>query len=450
MTLGKQLSIGAIAVIATTVLVYLILSFLPKTYRSHQTLYFPLSQTGGGLSALSSVGGGSMAIQDAVGITADSLSPLVGSSPSTAAGILQSRACLEYVVQVVGLEKNWDTSRNKAITKLKDSTSIEIDKNGLLVVSTKSESPELCVEILNTMHTFLVTKSDELTLNVGKENRQYLTERVQVLEGWANAAEKIYLEVMEGSDTVPSTEVGSAYLDLQSQLAQAKAQEESLAARINKLREVFTSRLGNPEDLPGQLEALKTVDPDATSPMGQTVAALALQLQQRKITFEDARKTYTPESTEYKNAQEHLKTTEAEVGTLIAEAKKNLENGTLPGLVELNTSLIGTRTANQELESALRSYKQILEEAPAASVRVTRASTAYRAALERLEAARSQLERARLLEQNDPARFEILDPAAPNDQPVAPRRAFMSGAWFLFASACAGWWILRSRVRFVD
>lgn len=387
---------------------------------------------------------------DAIGVNSDSLSPLVGSSPATAAGILKSRACLTYVVETLDLPAAWDKPKEEAIQDLKGDTSTSIDDNGLLVITANSDTPERCVQIIEAMYAYLRLKSEELTLNVGKENREYLADRVTVLEGWADAAEKLYIEVASGTDITNPTELSKIHLELQNQYSQAKGQELALESKLSDLNSLLTTRLNDTTDLAGQLEALKTVDPDAQSTMGQAVANLARLLQDRKVAFEDTKKIYTPESKEYINALDRLQTTEAEARKLVADARKNLAAGTLPGVAELKNNLVGMRVANNELKETVDMYKDMLGDTPRSVALLDRARASYQAALARLETAKSQLERARLLEQNDPARFEVLDPAVPVQQAVAPRKAFMSGIWFIFASGCVGWWILRSRVKFVE
>lgn len=451
MNLGKQLILGAIAVIFSTAIFYGILSLLPKTYSSTQSVYFPLAQsTSAAASALSAIGSGNKNGADAIGATGDVLSPLVGSSPSTATGILKSRACLATVVSNLNLDGRWKNSIDESVEKLRGKISVSTDDNGLLIISAQSENPELCVEIINEMYAFLEKRADELTLNVGKQNRIYIEERVAKLKKNADESEAHYVAVATQHRLGNVSELGTGYLNLLTQLSQSQAEEKAAETKLADLQALYSKRLKGDSSLDDRLNALSTIDPTAVTSMGQAVTNLAKELQARKLKLQEISKQFTKSSAEYRAAAKQVEASENEAKTIISGANQKLSQGTLPGIGEAKTALAGLRATNQSLQATVDQLKKQIKLAPNSAVQIERAQAEYQANLQLLATAQAQLEKARLLEQNDPARFEILDPAVPVNRAVAPRKAFLSGVWALFISATLGWFILRSKVKFVE
>ncbi len=451
MNLGKQIGVGCVIVIATTGIVYGVLSMLPKTYSSSQSIYFPLAQSSSAASsALSALGAGSKSGADAIGASSDMLSPLVGSSPGTATGILKSRTCLLHVVKELNLDGTWDKSLDESVEKLKSGISVSTDDNGLLVISAQAEKPELCVEIIETMYAFLQKRADELTLNVGKQNRIYIQERVDALQEKVDTAEENYIAVATKHKLGSVSELGTGYLNLLTSLSQSQAEEKSAETRLSDLQDLYSKRLKSGSSLDDRLNALSTIDPSAMTSMGQAVTNLAKELQTRRLTLEEISKQFTKSSPEYRAAKKSVEASEGEAKSIISGANEKLSSGTLPGIGEARNALAGLKATNRSLQSTVDQLKSQIRQAPNSAVQIERAQAEYQASLQLLGAAESQLEKARLIEQNDPARFEVLDPAMPVNRAVAPRKAFLSGVWALFASACAGWIILRSKVKFVE
>lgn len=445
MTLGRQLLVAASGVLLSTLVVYGVLSVLPKTYSSSQSLYFPLAQAAPASGALAALAGGGQGVgSDAVGGFNDQLSPLIGSSPATATGILKSRSCLKFVVESLNLDGLWKASMDEAIETLRGDVSVSSDDNGLLVISAQAGSPELCVQIIESMYAFLEKRSDELTLNVGKKNREYFASRVEELTKQSKESEENYIQALKDSGGVTAPEVVKAYADLASKIAESKSEEASASAQLDKLKSQYASRLNG--DSNGALSAVDS--PQST--LGQAATALATKLQDRRLKLVDVGKQFTKSSPEYQTALKEVQTAEAEAANIVKGAKTRLGANTLPGIAEADNQLIGLRALNRELDKVLVKYQGMLSRAPAAGAEITRAQAKFQADLTTLQGLQMQLEKARLQEQNDPARFEIVDPAEPISRAVAPRKAFLSGVWALFATMCFGWWIVRGRVRFVD
>lgn len=451
MELKRQIAISALVVIASTVLVYIVLSLLPRTYQSKQVLYFPLAQNGSSTSALSflSSGGGE---GDAIGLGAatDSMSPLVGSSPSTAIGILKSRTCLKTVVQSLDLDKRWNSTVDEAIIQLRGSISAATDENGFLIVSAKSGDPELCVEILSTMHQFMIDRSDELTINVSKQNREFIAERVRLSEESADRAEANFIETARQNKVSDISAVQDMYLKMLGDISLSRAQREAAESQIAFIEDVIARQADTGSELPSQLDALQALGGSPESALGASLAALSVELQQRQLALEDVSRRFTETSEEYRQAKDHVEASEKVAGDIIRGAADSLEDGTVPAVATARLSLISLTATIASMEATIEEYAVMIDQTPAAMSAILRSQTQFEATLSRTEILRAQLEMARIQEQNDPARFEILDSAEPIKKPIAPRKAFLSGVWALFSFVCCGWWVLRQRVQFVD
>ncbi|MCH7944393.1 MAG: hypothetical protein IIC73_00020 [Armatimonadetes bacterium] len=451
MELKRQVTRSAGIIVVSTVVVFIVFSLLPKTYQSKHVLYFPLSQAGGGLQIRSFLGG-SVEGGDALGpgIVRDPLSPLVGSSPSTASGILKSRTCMRTVVQALSLDEKWGSSEEEAILTLRGDISTKMDASGFLVVSAKSEDPELCVEILNAMHQFLIERADVLTFNVSKQNREYIAERVRLSEESSDEAEASFIRTARENTVSDIGAVQGLYLALLSDVSRSRAEKEAAAIRIEQIEEMITRQIDGDEELAAQLNALQSIGGDPNSSLGAALSELSKELQQRQLALEDVSRKFTEASEEFRMAKEQVEASKKVASDIIDSAADSLEDGTLAAVAEANLSLASLTATIDAMESTLQGYAEMMDQTPAAQTAVTRVQKQFEAALARTETLRSALEMARIQEQNDPARFEIVDAAEPIQKPIAPRKAFLTGVWLLFVSACCGWWILRQRIQFVD
>jgi len=145
---------------------------IKNTYESQETLYFPQATSGSNVLDMLKNGGAGGDAGNVTLLGSMLTSPLVGGAPDTASGIVTSGQAMRFCVDTLHLDQAWHMRKDDAYDRLDGWTDAKVDKNGMLDVTAKGESPEQAVQILNNLQGYLLQRSSELTLNASRQNRE--------------------------------------------------------------------------------------------------------------------------------------------------------------------------------------------------------------------------------------------------------------------------------------
>ncbi len=426
-------NVGITVVVAG--LTYGITSFMPKTYQSNQTLYFPLSQSpaSGAGAALARLSGGSADAGDVAGISnlrGALQSPLVASGLQSATAILTSDTAYQYVIKKLDLAKRWNADENDSIAHLGGMVRVKADKNGLLNIEVSAESPELAKDIVEGLYTHLQSRANDLTLNVSRKNRILLEQRVAENDEKVNVLRNDMVAAMEGAGYSDVDLLKTGLYESKKAADDAKTAAAAAQSKIQKIESDYRRLLAQAKD--GKLEASSALQ-GVSAESGQALDSLSKELQTRRIALEDASSRFTKDSAEYRNAVATARSAEKVSSDLLQSSQNQVDQGLVPTLVEAKGELAALQASVRFSERRLREYEGYSKAAPRKYATVEEAKTKYQGALKMREYLRSELELAKIAENRDPARFEVVDKARVDDRPVAPRKALITGAVALLA-----------------
>ncbi|MBS1723710.1 MAG: hypothetical protein JSS66_12245 [Armatimonadetes bacterium] len=444
-TLVRQI----LAVLGATVLVaglaYLIASLLPKVFASEQVLLFPAAQsaTASLAQTLISSGGGTSSDPTAQSFGSDLSFPKVGGFPTSATAILESRRCREYVTERLGLAQKWHLTPSRTLDELKRHVNVRTDDNGLLVIGTQAESPELARDIAATMYQYLTSDSVELTLNISKRNRKALEARLKKSGESVEEARQQFVRIALQHPYFDQGPLQDLLVDALKKQQEAKTAIAAADAKISGFEARARQAMASGMDA----NALRALQGGAED---RTVEPLIEDLHKRRLELEDAKKTYTDKSPEFRAALDRAKAGESAVRKSVEESKRALDNKTFAPLVTARAELDALRKTQGEWDRALGSYKLMAAKTPGDATQVKIAQAEFDAALKAEGLLQVQLSQATLAEEGDPSRFEVIDEAVADPDPVSPRKGLIAGAAAFAAFACGLWWVARRRMVFLD
>lgn len=429
------------------VLAYLVAFLLPPTYQASQSLYFPSNQQ-------SMVGGALAQLQgrpsESDGAVVPSLkgalpSPLVGSAPDTANGILASRSCMLEVVDKLGLADKWRTTRVRAAKQLQGLVDVRMDKTGFLRIEAQGSSPEEAVSIIKVMQAHLDRRSIELTLNVSRRNRTFIESRLASSNRAVEAMKSTIVQQMTAAEYADPQTLARVYWDTRMRLEEARAKELAAGRQLDAVESTLMAAL-SPRTDSGNLNAIQLLGQgpnlEATNKM---LSSLAVELQNRRLALQDAASRFTKESAEYRQALRNSTAAERYTSGVIQGERAQLLRGKSPQLVAARAQLESLRAAVRANENSFAKFDRSLKQAPLAFASMENLKAQFQQALQTRSMLEGELELARIAEERDPSRFEIVDPAVLEPEPVAPRKALIAGIAFLLAFAVlAGPSLLRS------
>lgn len=399
---------------------------IKPTYESEEVLFFPQSQGSNNPLAMLKQGGADVdagAVRLMNGVL---VSPLVGAGAQTAAGIVTSHTATRSAVDELGLDKQWGVSKSEAYDRLDKWAEAKVDKNGMLNVSTKAESPDQAVKILQSLRRYLDKRSTELTVNVSKSNREYLEKRVLNAEREVNRVQEDLVETMRSSPYADVSDLMKGYLAAKVDLEKAQVAEAAGESRMKVLEEDSKRMVAGSDAFPNNLVQMDTVNTGAK--------ALADEIQTRRLALSDAMANFTKDSPEYRNAVRSVKDAES-VGKEVLDAGRDKVNtGLTPDMIQARSELSALKSSADRYEKILGTYERSALQAPRQFAAVERMKLEFDGAMKAYGLLRQQLELAKLAESRDPSRFAVIDDAFPNPKPVAPRRGLITGILFALAA----------------
>lgn len=426
---------------AAAALAYFGAGFIPPVYRSYESLYFPAMNGSGGYSAIAALQGKTSESDTMVvpSLNGALSSPLVGSGPQTAIGILTSNETLLAVIDHFKLERKWRLNKMRAIRRLRDSLNIVVDKTGFLRIEVSLESPKLCIDVINKLHELLIQKSDALTLNLSKSNREFIEQRLAKAEEEVQSTSRDLSEKLKSSPFADLDSAGKLYVDVKVKLAEARVKESSAERQLGSIESSLRDMLAESTGFAGILTALQALGFSAQyEAVNKTLTNITTELQQRRLALDDISKKFTRESPEYKNAEKAVKAAEELSKQIIAKSSQDVKSA-LPQLTQAKAELAALKATVSSYESMLTEYDAQRQTATDAFAAAQDSRSKYETALATRKMLTEELEMARIAEERDPSRFEIVDPPMIDPDPISPRKLLIAGSVFAIIAALQLW-----------
>ncbi len=444
MTLGKQISTALAVTVVSSAVVYLICLIVPKTYESQEALLFPASQNQGSSIIPGILTGNNQTSDISAYAAPNSMAwPIVASQTSAAMGLLESRRCGDQVIEKLGLEKKWHTTRSRALDRLQKQTKVKVDENGLLVVSAQADNPQLAKGIVDAMHAFLNSDSVRLTLSIAERNLDALNQKSVAAEKAVEKARKQLVSVATRHPYVSQDPIQQLLADGLKRLGDIRTELAADNAKITHYENLVASALKDDNDV-NQIEVIKG------NSLSTALDGLAQDLQKRREEFEDAQRTFTQRDPTYRLAFDRVQASKKTLQANVDKTSRSLKNGTYAPLIQLRAEYESIKQSEKTYQQVLDEYRKIALKTPEDMSQVRLAQSAFDTALKNAEMLRYQVEQASIAVDRDPARFEVVDDPIADPEPVAPRKGLITGAWACCVLAVASWVIIRQRIRFVD
>jgi uncharacterized protein involved in exopolysaccharide biosynthesis len=405
---------------------YAVTYTIKPTYESDEVLYFPQSAGSNNPLDLLKSGAGADVDNGAVKLMNGVLvSPLVGAAAETASGIITSHTAIRNCVDTLDLDKKWDLSKEDAYDQLDKWSDAKIDKNGMLDISTKAESPQQAVDILKNLEGYLARRSSELTVNVSRSNREYLEKRVASAEGEVNRIQDQLVQTMRSSPLADVSDLMKNYFDAQVNVQKAQVAEVAAESKLQAL-ELDSKRLvSGPDSFPNNVITMGAFNTD--------VKKLTDEIQARRLALSDAMSNFTKDSAEYKKAVRDVQDAESVGKDITTTGRGKVDSGLTPELIQARSDLVALKSSTTRYQQILNKYESSALQAPRQFAAVERMKVEFDGAMKAYGILRQQLELARLAESRDPSKFAVLDEPFPNPKPVGPRRGLISAIVFVVA-----------------
>lgn len=393
--------------------------FRPK-YESYATYYFPMTSQGSSLLAVAGAPSGDAGVVSNLGGALTS--PVVGSAPQTAIGILSSRACRQRVIELTTAEGVSSPVLNDK--DLDDATDARLDRNGLLRLSVTTESPEVAQKIVQSYQTAFEEIAQNLTLNVSKKNRQLIEARLKKLKNDADTTSRELLTALSRPGAVNAELAKSSIEETERQLIAARQLRAATKAKVRGLMESLIKFYDSGEVV--------------SNPGDTNASPLMTALQNRQLEFEDTRKAFMPSSPEYQRSEEVYLNASKLVRQLAnrkAElAKAGIDPQTIVAASDYSAQLAAERELEKQLSATRRRAKKTATDETTIDG-LTARSEQLNKTIAQLE---SEYQLAVIAEARDPSRFEILDKPEIDLKPVFPRRILIAALAFAIAFAALG------------
>jgi tyrosine-protein kinase Etk/Wzc len=211
--------------IAAAILTFIIASFMPKYYTSSASLFPPERDTGGLGIASSLLGGGLGSLLSGSGMALPSFATL----SDVYASILKSRIVAEGVLDKNHMMEVYEIeSQEKALTKLQGALNVEVQPNGILVVSFEDRDPKRAAVLVQSFIDELNRINSEVRVDKATATRQFIEERLAQSNFDLTNAENAFKSFQEKYKTIALDAQMNAMIgnlaDLKSQLVLAEIQ----------------------------------------------------------------------------------------------------------------------------------------------------------------------------------------------------------------------------------
>lgn len=414
---------------------------LAPTYLGYFSLYFP--NTSATPMLLAGIRSSAESDQGAVrNFGGALLSPLVGSGTQTATGILESTACAREVVRKCGLADRWRKKEGEAVEEFKDSLSVTVDKSGFLRVEITGESRELCTKMLDVMYGFLNRRAEAMTINVSQKNREFVEKRYDLAVKEVDRLQGGLTQMLTDFRLAGYDEIQGKYLSARSAIYDAKVQLKVAQAVLEINKKALKQLIELSQDEETSVFALPYVSGH--------LSGLASALESKRIALETAMTKFTDSSVEVQMAKRELNLTKRFADERLKLEDDALKEDLTPQFREARVQFETLKVTLAQNEEVLAKYEELMPVSASQYAKLERAKLTFNTAMAQMGTLRGELEVARIAEERDPSRYEMLDEPQTEWKPVGPRRALLAGIGFIGAMLIFYWPTIRARMREVD
>jgi hypothetical protein len=416
--------------------------FLPKTYSSSLSLYFPggsaKPSASSGLSALTGTGGPDPDANTISSMRGSFSSPVVGSGASSATGILQSKTCLLHVVDTLRLDSKWHMSRWKAFSHLQGSVNVHTEKTGFLRVESTVESPQLCKQILDEMFAHLEKESERLTLNVSRRNRKQIEAQYAASKDKVETVRKKLIAALRMQPMSKPDELEKALVATRLKYEESKVAMQAAKRQLAETKSLIVTLLDPNAKFPQNLSALgaQVRNPQEGSSVAKaSLGIIAGQIEERRLELEDIGKQFLASSPEYKEALKRVNSAEQLAARIIAKDASNAKRGLRPDLMVAEAQLKALQVTVNVYGDILRQYQDAARQYPEAASKVEGLRAEFGAAISSRTQYEQEVAYAKIAEERDPSRYEVVDPPMEEPDAIAPRKGMLAAVAFLLSLA---------------
>lgn len=418
--------------LAVALVAYLGAMLLPKKYASNMSLYFPAAQAkaSNALASLASGSGGGDGDSGSISHLNNTVtSPLVGSGPSSATGILLSRTCLAETASKLDLKTVWRTSTElAAVERLRSAVSVSTDKNGFLIISCTESDAELCQSIIRTMKAHLDRRAGELTLSLASSNRALVEKQYKKAEDEVVTAREALLGALAAGGPNSVDEAAKTYLQVRTRLVEVRSEAKSAGEKIATMERGLTSYYGNAKDANALENGIGTAPSAALS-------KLAEELETSRLSMAEVARKFTQSSPEYQLARKRLNDAEATSQTELKRQQARVKDGTSLRLLEAKSQLNALNKSVEVYENFLDDVSGQMRRLPERNARIQETQSIFDLTMQARARLKQELDRAILAELRDPSRYKVVDEPIVDPSPVSPRKGIIAAIFFLLAAA---------------
>jgi hypothetical protein len=367
----------------------------------------------------------------------------VGAGPQTAIGILTSRSSIENLIKHFNLTERWHKNYSDTFHKVESSISINTDKDsGFVRIAFESTDKGLAVDAVRTLLAFLQAQSGTLSVNVSRQNRIFVESRLKSAQDTRQMRERVMVEATTKSPLATSQDLQKSYMEARSHLAQVEASLSGATAKISaiskSLDQLYTSN-GTSESGIARGSAVSAND---------ELATITKELATRRLLLEDAMSTYRSGAAELERAKSDYRNAQ-QVSISIGKSRKVGVAG------RFDPALTAANSEAAELKATVDGYKRFLillegelRRSPVEAAFIDRMKADLLASQEQVNRLEQELALARIAEERDPSRFEVVDQAAIDPDFSSPKKGLIAAVVFAIALVLQGVPYLRKLVVF--
>ncbi|HEX2999198.1 MAG TPA: hypothetical protein VHR86_03055 [Armatimonadota bacterium] len=385
---------------------------IPHRYTSAAVLLFPgAKSSGGGTPAAtdSTGGGGSSSDQPSLPLMEGVLSvPQLGTSPSTAALILNSRQTTVALIQKFKLNEEWHLPMEKAIEYFQEYYQCIEGPSGDLRIHYTDRTPERAQQMLTEAIKILTASIERFSEHPATKNVAYLHDNLKKAEANCDRIQKeiVRLQRMTGG-TPPDSEIqtlSQLLADVQKELTTAQV-EASVADSSLKVTSNVSTRI------------MRTAQsPVSSGSDKELISILYRDVAQRESDLALLREKYTDRRPEVVQARQALATARRGLEKEVARQVQSVQSGASPLTKDALITALTARARMAGLQQSAKRIQATLEMLPDALVKYNALTSDLKDERARVSLLRSEYLRAQLIVESRGPQFVMLDP------PTRPRR----------------------------
>ncbi len=420
--LGRMLLWAAIGALIVTGIERL----WPRYYTCSAVLLFPGAKSSAGGEQMGGMpGAGGSSDQPSLPLMQGALSvPQPGTSPSTAALILNSRRVTVHLLEKFRLQQEWHLPLEKSIERFHERFLCYEGGSGDLRVAFTDRNPKRSQEVVDTSRHLLTQSIEEFSLAPAARNVEFLRDSLKKAE--TNCARiqtdliRLQREVGGTSPDTQTTTWGQILGEIEKELATAQVQSAVAETSMKATTEVTR-------------KILRAAQDPSSGAGGSLLSNLYREVTQKETDLALLREKFTDRRPEVVQARQALEAARRSLNAEIARQVDSVQEGGSPLTREALVNVVASRTRVDGLRESVKTIRAKLQGLPIAQARFTQLSTDLRDERARVSLLRSEHLRAELIARSRAPQFVVLDP------PTIPRRPNgWDSIYFTLAGAITG------------